>query len=277
MDVINRREAVVEKFPFPHVVLDGFFTDAFHEAICAAFEKLRAGGTSETFRPSMLSKFPGYDAYCWVFDPNASYPLDIFYSRQLRDYFAELFDIPLTDELVVEFHHHEVGSREDAWHDDFNFAYFVESGRLKQGLNPWYFQCNYMDASAPLLPVAAAPLERVRAVAFIYYFGRDEYHAGSGGETGLGITDDETGEVSLLRAVEPVPNRLLAFEISLQSHHKFMTNFSAERNTIIGWYHVTIEETLRRHRTYPHRWARGDIAGGKRSPEGYPLDEVIYE
>ena len=277
MDFIRRREAVVETFPFPHVVLDGFFTDAAHDDICAAFEKLLAGGVSESFTPSVLSRFPGYDAYCWVFDPQVGHPLDMFYSRAWLGYFAALFALPLSDEMVVEFHHHKAGSREDVWHDDFNFANFTESGRLENGVNPWYFQCNYMDAAAPQPPGAPAPLERVRAISFIYYFGRDEHRAGDGGETGLGVVDDETGEVSLFRAVEPVPNRLLAFEISHQSHHKFMTNREAERNTVIGWFHATLEETLRRHQTHPRRWTKGDIAGGKRSPEGLPIEEVIYD
>src|SRR5215207_8073324 len=214
MDVISRRGATVETFPFPHVILDGFFADSVHDAICAAFEKLLADGTSETFMPPVLSRFPGYDAYCWVFDPQAGYPLDIFYSRAWLNYFAELFNLPLTDDVVIEFHHHKVGSREDVWHDDFNRGHFLEDGRLENGVNPWYFQCNYMDAAAYLVPADAVTLERVRAISFIYYFGRGEYVAGLGGETGLGIADDGTGEISLFRAVAPVPNRLLAFEIS---------------------------------------------------------------
>ena len=275
MDVISGPEAVVQKTPFPHVIIDGFFTEEMHEAICSAYETVLAKGTSETVRPSMLSRFPGYDAYCWVFDPQTGPPLDFFYSREWLNYFADLFSVPLSDDVVVEFHHHLIGSKEDAWHDDFNFAYFVERDRLPNGVNPWYFQCNYMDATASTLPAAPA-LERVRGVAFIYYFGREPYQTGSGGETGLGVTNCETGEVSLFQAVEPVPNRLLAFEISQQSHHKFMTNTGRERNTIIGWFHVTLEETLRRHQIYPRRWTQGDIAGGKRSPEGLPLDEIIY-
>lgn len=277
MDVIRRRDATAESHPFPHVVLDDFFTDAVHEAICAAFDNRLSEGTSESFTPSFLSRFPGYDAYCWVFDPQVSSPLDIFYSREWLDYFAGLFDIPLTDEVVVEFHHHKVGSREDAWHDDFNFASFTEGGRLESGVNPWYFQCNYMETAASQAEGAVALLERVRAVAFIYYFGREEHRAGGGGETGLGLREAEAGEVSLFRAVEPVPNRLLAFEISEQSHHKFMTNRETERNTIIGWFHTSLDETVRRHRRQPHRWTKGDIAGGKRSPEGLPIEEVIYD
>lgn len=277
MGFIRRQQAVVESFPFRHVVLDDFLTDAVHDAVCAAFEKLLAEGTSETFTPSILSRFPGYDAYCWVFDPQASYPLNIFYSREWLSYFAGLFELLLTDEVVVEFHHHKVGSREDAWHDDFNRASFMESGRLANGVNPWYFQCNYMDGSPSRLADATPLLERVRAISFIYYFGRDEYRRGAGGETGLGIADTEAGGVRLFRAVEPLPNRLLAFEISDRSHHKFMTNRAAERNTIIGWFHATPEENLRRHQTSARGWTKGDIAGGKRSPEGYPLDEVIYE
>jgi hypothetical protein len=276
MDFISRRAAVVETFPFPHIVLDGFFTDAVHDEICAAFENLLAEGTSEVFTPAALSRFPGYDAYCWVFDPQVSRPLDIFYSRAWLSYIAGLFDLPLTDEMVVEFHHHKAGSGEDVWHDDFNFASFTEGGRLESGVNPWYFQCNYMEAAAPQPPGADALLERVRAVAFIYYFGRERYHAGAGGETGLGFADGETGGVSLFRAVEPVPNRLLAFEVSHRSHHKFMTNREAERNTVIGWFHTTLEDTVRRHQSQPRRWTKGDIAGGKRSPEGLPIEEVIY-
>jgi hypothetical protein len=275
MDVITKREVIVEQSPFPHVIVDGFLSEEMHDAICAVFEDVLARETSETVRPSMLSRFPGYDAYCWVFDPTSPPPLDFFYSRKWLNYFAELFKVSLSDEVVVEFHHHEVGSKEDVWHDDFNFAYFLESDRLPNGVNPWHYQCNYMDATAA--PLLAAPaLERVRGVAFIYYFGREPYQTGSGGETGLGVTNGETGEVSLFQAVEPIPNRLLAFEISPESQHKFMTNTARERNTIIGWFHVTLEETLRRHQIYPRRWTQGDIAGGKRSPEGLPLDQIIY-
>lgn len=275
MDVIRPRDATAESYPFPHVVLDDFFPASVHEEICAAYERVLAEGTSETFVPRLLSRFPGYDAYCWVFDPKVGHPLDIFYGRDLKSYFEGLFGLSLTDEVVVEFHHHRVGSKEDAWHDDFNLGYFTDEARLENGINPWHFQCNYMDAARA--PGEPPRLERVRAVAFIYYFGREEYRAGIGGETGLGVADDETGTVSIFRAVEPVPNRLLSFEISLRSHHKFMTNRVAERNSIIGWFHVTAEDSLRRHNVSPHRWSKGDIAGGKRSPEGFPLDEVIYD
>ncbi len=276
MDVINLPDAVVERSPFPHVIVDGFFSDEMHAAICAAFKNVRASGTSEIVSPLMLSRFPGYDAYCWVFNPEIGPPLDFFYSREWRNYFARLFDIELTDDVVVEFHHHETGSKEDAWHDDFNFGYFVDDQRRQDRLNPWYFQCNYMDAKASALPDDVVVLERVRSIAFIYYFGGEPYQKGSGGETGLGSADSATGEVSLFHAVEPVPNRLLAFEISPRSQHKFMTN-RAERNTVIGWFHATVEDHWKRHQIYPRGWTAGDIAGGKRSPEGLPIDEVIYD
>lgn len=277
MDVIQNKSKRIDAFPYRHIVLDDFFRDDVHAEISEAFEALLSQGTSEVFCRSRLSMFPGYDAYCWVFEPEVQFPLDIFYSSEWRDHWKSVFGIPLTGEVVVEFHHHRPGSKEDIWHDDFNHAYFLERARLANGINPWNFQCNYMDPAVSQLPDDAEVLERDRAVAFIYYFGRDAYQPGDGGHTGIGAYDPACREVQLWRAVEPQPNRLLAFEISDRSHHKFLTNHRRVRNTIIGWFHTTRDYTLARHGYEAKVWSKGDIAGGKRSPEGVPLDQVVYQ
>lgn len=277
MKVIHNRSTRLESHPYRHLVLDDFLRDDVHDEICGAFEALMSKGKSDSFRPSRLSPFPGYDACCWVFEPEVGFPLDIFYSAGWRDHWRATFGLPLTDEVVVEFHHHTPRSKEDAWHDDFNRAYFLEQGRLPSGINPWYFQCNYMDPTASRLPEGAKVLERVRAVTFIYYFGRQPYRPGDGGQTGIGADDPVSGEVKLVHAVEPRPNRLLAFEISDRSHHKFMTNHRRDRNTVIGWFHTTPTDAAGLHGNDAKGWSKGDVAGGKRSAEGLPLDEVLYE
>ncbi len=257
--------------PYPHVVLDDFFHIEQHDRICEYFKKLEAEGKHEEFNPAYLSRFPGYDAYCWVFEPDVPEPLDVFYSKGLRNHFAQMFDVALSEEVVTEFHHHEVGSKSDCWHNDYNLAYFAEKENSEAEMNPWYFQTNYMGN---LHNIATSALERYRAMTLIYYFGDRDWKEGDGGETGIGL--NVKGEVMSYSKVAPHANRMLAFICSPFSYHRFLKNNRSVRNTVILWYHTEVEKGIKKYGEAPRGWSKGDLLGGKRAEDGTPLNEVIY-
>jgi hypothetical protein len=262
----SRRDVRVD--PFRHVIIDHALPPQHHQAICAAFSVLQRQGLSERFVTERLARFPGYDAYCWIFGSDAPAPLRLFVGSPLRDYCAQLFGLELSDEVVAEFHHHLPGSRSDSWHDDYNLAYFAPAAQ--HGMNPWHFQCNYMDGSG--LPAGQA-LTRYRALTLIYYFGADNWRPGMGGETELGAERGVSVECRV--AVAPRPNRLLVFECSPGSYHRFTSNIGFIRNSVILWYHGYGADALRRYGQAPRGWSAGDIAGGRRDDQGLPIDDYI--
>lgn len=269
---INNNGRQVIAVPYPHMVLDDFFCLSRHTKICQYFEQLKARGIKEEFNPSYLSRFPGYDAYCWVLEPDVPDPLDVFYSRALRDHFSQIFNLSLSEEVVAEFHHHKVGSKGDCWHDDYNVAYFSPKESATAEMNPWYFQTNYMGGESNY---KGQVLRQSRALTLIYYFGDFNWQEEDGGETDIGKMVE--GELCSHTKVAPHANRLLAFPCSPLSYHRFLKNHRSIRNSIILWYHSDVESSTRRYGQAPRGWSEGDRLGGKRSEEGMPLDEVIYE
>lgn len=262
--------AAVRSAPFAHVVLDQFLSAPAYQRLQGTFAALRARGLSEQFVTDRLARFPGYDAYCWVIGRQAPPALALFLDPRLRDHCQRLFDLPLGDEMVAEFHHHLPGSRSDAWHDDYNLAYFSSPPGVGAGMRPWHFECNYMDGG---MAGGAATVQRCRAVTLIYYFGAEGWQDGMGGETELGW--EAQGQVSTVERIAPLANRLLAFACSPSSYHRFMSNHGFERNSLILWYHGQPQDAARRHGHGPRGWSGGDIAGGARDADGLPVDHFV--
>lgn len=65
-----------------------------------------------------------------------------------------------------------------------------------------------------------------RAIAVIYYFGRNKI---DGGGTGLFEKEDS---IAPIKIIEPVNNRILIFEISDKSFHAFRKNYSNRASLI---------------------------------------------
>lgn len=238
---INNHPEKVEKVPFSHIHVQDFFTKEYYAALCQQFEDIKSPGVSEKMTIDRFSRFPGYDAYCWLFPPESTFPLNLFYSQEWRLYFGQLFDIPLTNDVVAEFHHHRVGSKTGFVHNDYNICCFKEN-YLSNGINPWYYQCSFDPKS--IREGDAGILQRMRSIAIIYYLNNEPWQEGDGGETGLYTKADS---FSLIKAIPPVSNSILAFEIAPTSYHGFIENPVLERNSIIMWLHTEMDTQLARH------------------------------
>lgn len=256
--------------PFPHVVADNFFDEVDYATIVDHFTKVKRLGFGAPGDPDRLAKFPNYDCYYYVF-PESDFvlnwnrcdvtlsPMYYFTSPRFRMELEIKFGLSLTRDVNCSYHHHPEGSPDGTIHSDYNVTYFADAPRPLDGINVWFHNSDYTgltrkkqlavtsddvpkDASYWLTREPESPREtaRSRAAAYLYYFGKQP----KGGGTGI---YSATGE--LVEIVEPVPNRLLVFSISPTSFHRFLGNTCGERNTIIGWFHNTLEAAERRHGT----------------------------
>lgn len=250
---INNSEIKFFNKPYKYVIIDNFFKDEVYNNIFKSYKELYKLGTKEQFDKNIISRFPGYDAYCWVFHRNIQYPLSIFHSLEWLLFASNLFKLEITKDIVTEFHHHTINSNGDIPHSDYQECYFVNNP-LDHGINPWYFECNYMSPSSN-------SIKKSRAITAIYYFGEEEWKEGFGGETGVFDNDGKT----LINKIAPISNRLFAFEISPISFHGFIKNTHIERNSIIQWLHADPEYLSNKYNTKPLEWSNNDKTGGNRN------------
>ncbi|MBV6647753.1 MAG: 2OG-Fe(II) oxygenase [Cyclobacteriaceae bacterium] len=235
----------LENYPVPHFYIKDFFTEEFHDQLCQVFNQTLSKGLNEQLAKDKFSRFGGYDAYCFLLPPDSVYPLNFFYSIEWHSLFEDLFDLPITNDVVAEFHHHQVKSNRGFVHNDYNICCFTEAP-LENGINPWYYHCNfdprYNDMSSGQIK------ERMRSIAILYYLNNEEWLPEDGGETGLFInaTDERP-----IKTFPPISNSLFAFEITPESYHAFLSNVRLERNSVIMWFHTDKEIKIRRHHNTP--------------------------
>ncbi len=257
---IVRWPAALEGFPFPHAVMDGFLPAELFAALRRRLDELLGQGLSELPDRSRLAKMPGYDCYCWVFPPDLAAPADFFLRRGFQDRMAALFGVALTGEVSCQFNYHPPGARNGIWHTDYVVGYHREDGRRTDGVNVWHYGCNLLGNNPELPGRPIVP--RVRALTFLYYLGAESVgQPVDGGETAIGYDGPLSDETALFRAVEPVPNRLLAFECTPVSLHRMLGNRRTGRALMVGWLHTDPETARRRHGVDPGFWPEAATRG----------------
>jgi hypothetical protein len=245
---IRNNKIEVRQEPFRHIIVDNFFDDATLTGIEASFEALKALGLSETHVLDRLARFPSYDAYCYVFPRDVPAPLNVFLSPEWKEFLSGVFGLECSNDVVAEYHHHKAGSKTGITHTDFIECFFANKP-APNGMNPWHYECDYTGGNDP----NAKLLTRVRAIAFLYYFGGPDWRPGDGGETTIGFHEK----------ADPIRNRLFAFEISPRSFHNFVSNKRIDRNTVIGWLHFTKEDAVANFGSVVEQWARSEVNGEK--------------
>jgi hypothetical protein len=246
---INTANYSLSTQPFNYFYATDFFKQDYYELLAEEFEKVRAGGLVGYVDRDRLGKFPGYDAYCWLLPPTCGYPLNLFYTPEWIDYFARLFNVELTMDVVAEFHHHLAGSSSGFRHNDYNICCFTDEP-LPNQVNPWYFQCSYDPNNNDM---ASGKIKgRMRTIAIIYYLNNAPWQPGDGGETGLYTTYNDAAPAV---AIPPISNSIMAFEISPVSWHAFITNVKSERNTIIMWLHADADRQIARYGVAPQAYS----------------------
>jgi 2-oxoglutarate-Fe(II)-dependent oxygenase superfamily protein len=240
--------------PYRHAIIDNLLAPDVFARLCQTFDQILARGLSEDICPGRFSRFPGYDAYSYVLEPEAGFAQSLFYARGFKNFLSGLFGVATTDDVVVELHHHLTGSRSGFVHSDFNRVCFA-SAPLPNGLNPWHYQVPFDGAGCP----PGSTIERCRAIAFLYFLNNPGWKPGDGGETGLYAAREPLG---LRKVVAPLDNRLLAFEVSPSSFHGFISNRAAPRNAVVGWLHGELEHAAVRFPGHALEAFRASSSGG---------------
>jgi hypothetical protein len=183
--------------------------------------------------------FRGYDAYGAHLQKDQAGQLALFLTPKWRELLASLFELQITGDIRVELHHHTKGSESGSVHNDLNYGWFLPSTDEINISDSG--TCDYktgMTKSSELTSI-----QRVRALACIFYLGNSEWRRGDGGETGLYRTRD-TPVDSPYVSVPPINNSLVAFPVTPYSYHSFITNKKGLRNCVVLWLHRSSEHAV---------------------------------
>jgi hypothetical protein len=235
--------------PFPHLIANDVFTPRVYAALEAQFlTRLHPPGA----RPDVSGftrSIRGYDVTAFLFHPRLDGPLRLFVSRGFRDLVAGATGVEVTHHVSGGLHHHAVGSATGSIHTDLNPAWFVEYSSPDGMVVVDHTAVRYVTGE-PRRPGARAK-PYVRAVAILFYLANPPWRPGDGGETALYDSPD----CDLMRPavrVPPINNSLVAFEVTPQSFHAFLTNRRRPRNCVAMWLH-------RRRAEVVEQWGEGVI------------------
>ena len=220
--------------PFPHLVAHDVFSPRVHAALEGEFLRhLHPEGEGST-ASHFGRNIRGYDATALHFHPRLAGPLRLFVSRGFRDVVSAAVGVEVTRHVSGGLHHHAPGSAAGSIHSDLNPAWFVEYESPDGMVVVDHRAVRYVTGELRRSKVRPKPY--VRAVAVLYYLANPPWRPGDGGETGL----YDSCDADLGRPVATVPphnNSLIAFEVTPQSFHAFLTNRRTPRNCVAMWLH----------------------------------------
>ncbi len=236
-EVLQSRRWWRRERPFTHFVATDVFSPEFYAELEGSFRAILAGGLDKSFPRGKT----GYDAYIHSFPPGIDGPLSFFVSRGWHDLLAALAGVKVTDDVGAALHHHEPGSRDGTIHNDLNPGWFDASAAGADGINrASSARCDYKHGE-PLTP-GAQPVERIRAIAMIYFLNNAPWREGDGGECALYAHRGSTA----VQSIPPVSNSLLAFECTPYSYHRFLANRAGTRDSVVLWLHRKREHAVER-------------------------------
>ncbi len=232
----------VKKKPFRHVVMENVFKVDTYREFCKEFDDRIKRGFENNFAYQKFWKFSHYDAYCYNICPDKDTAYGrIVYDPDFRKFINGFFNHKLTPHVLAELHHHLPKSDSGYIHNDYDIASFVKKP-LENGMNPHRYQCKYRGR-------VEGAVHCVRSIAILYYFNNNAYRPGLGGETAF-FTDFKEGSEPAKR-ITPNINKLVAFEVSPQSWHSFLTNKTIPRNSLVMWYHCPEKWAIERYKQEP--------------------------
>jgi len=234
-DYLQKQDFSIIEDPFPHLVVDNFFNGDTFQNLTGFFKRVLARGLSEKtaltkFSPFVLEKDLVYDGYAYVPWPGENKFYDIFYSMSWNLFFSKLFKIPTGYCTSTAFHYHPIADKTGFVHHDRVEKMFSPSDRIQNGI---IFRDTNPNQDENLHVADNKLFFEWRKIAIIFYLGTPNWQETDGGETGL----YQNRKKSPIKLIEPLDNRLFAFEISQKSLHAFQTN-NEERASIIQWFHV---------------------------------------
>lgn len=222
--------------PFAHFVATDVFSPEFYAELEGSFQAVLARGLDKSF----LRGKSGYDAYIHSFSSATDGPLSFFISRGWHDLLASLAGVKVTDDVSAALHHHEPGSRDGTIHNDLNPGWFGPSARA-DGINCASSAVSDYKHGDPHTP-GVQPVERIRAIAMIYFLNNAPWQKGTGGECALYSHRSSVAA----ETIAPVNNSLLMFECTPHSYHRFLSNRAGTRDSVVLWLHREREDALER-------------------------------
>jgi len=234
----NRRWRVNPE-PFPHVVVQGVFTDDCYARLADAFRSTLAPVVHRGY-------LKDHDIHGTTLGPDQTEMFAPLLGRAWHDLLASTFGVPATGHVLAGIHHHVVESSDGFPHNDLNSGWFVGKPDPRDVVLSSPLLADYTSGQVLGTGLNADDLvHTVRAVAMIFYLCNADWSPGDGGTTGLyrGAEDDVDCPVV---DVSPINNSLLAFECTPSSYHGFRRNTVSERNSIVLWLHQPLDHVINR-------------------------------
>ncbi|MFJ6137145.1 2OG-Fe(II) oxygenase [Kitasatospora sp. NPDC092286] len=248
-EILDGRRWRLREYPFRHLWAEPVFRRTRYEQMALELRQLLAVDGTDGFQRNMR----GYDATGHSFRPGYRGAFEAFLSSEFRDALSRVFDVPVTCDVNASLHHHEAGAASGQVHNDLNPGWFVARPH-PDGVNlADSGRCSYRygTTSEPGLET----VERVRAVAVLYYLDNGPWFPGRGGETGLYL-DRTTAVTEPTVLVPPTDNGMLAFECTPTSFHTYLAS-TTQRNSLVLWLHRSKEDAVARWTDREIvRWAR---------------------
>jgi len=229
--------------PFRHFEAADVLDEEAYRSVATSFQKILdatdSGGPAEH---RLAQSTSNYDARMLSLQGDLVHSFAPFLTEEWLRSLAALYELPFLARVDAALHSSPRNSRTGWVHTDFCSAWFDEGRKIFPGelLFPDRSRCNYFEGTAKTAD--AKPVEYIRALTMIFYLCNNEWKAGDGGETGLYSTAKPTPE-SMKTLLPPINNRLLLFECSPHSYHRFIANPGRVRNSLILWLHSTVEST----------------------------------
>jgi hypothetical protein len=220
----HRRWWQVEQ-PFRHVRAEGVFIPPVYDALVEAFRIRQRHG-------QLARNLPGYDAMGSAVTHENAGPFAIFLTREWHDLVAGLFDVRACSAVIATLHHHAAGSASGQLHNDLNPGWFPIASDDTDGIQ--VHDPSISNYRSGFSPIGVPTVERIRAIALLYYLDTPEDICGGGTGFYRSLSQPVTQpEVNL----PPRNNSLVAFECTPFSLHSFISNVDRERNCLVMWLH----------------------------------------
>jgi hypothetical protein len=237
--VLANRRWHISSSPFTYVTATNVFTEPIYSRLESAFRSLLEQGLFETPTRNRFSRiFRNYDAYGAHVPKDSTNALTLLLTNEWHDLLASVFNLDVTRDVSIELHHHSKGSLNGSVHNDFNPGWFLEN-HDQSVINVSGYDCAYRTGKTMI--DGRISVQRMRALACIFYIANETWHRGEGGETGLYKMRDAPVDQPDV-TVPPINNTLVAFPITPYTFHCFMGNNRHARNAIIFWLHRKYED-----------------------------------
>ncbi len=250
IDVVATNVSEIKLEPFPHQNVKNFLKHDFYQDVCKYYNEILVRGVLDADAPEDNSRFRKYpyafDCAHFQIPANAPYPMDQFISQKWIDYFSALFDLPLTNQISLAFHHHGYHARRCSAHTDYCYVGLPKTEN--PDVNQYFEKKHYYYASLNNIEQGKKlNLDvQMRSCVAMIYVNNPPYKNEHGGETALYQNYQQFEEHKPVEKYPPISNSATLFEVTPNSYHTFLPNSNVFRNLIVLWFHSETDTKIKR-------------------------------